>query len=358
MASISTTVDAPSTGDCDQSGYFWDICTWTTPSYSGCCNVDPCQSPIGCPQAENIPNLTITVTSTSSEEVTIITETETVPSSISTLTITRSSRIIRTSKTSKTSKTPTISTTSTTPIPSSVSSSSTPTPGAGALTSPTSSATSTAASESSGGHGMTVSVSSLVGIVIGCSFFAIFVSLSAFWWWSRRRRRKSEKQEEAEAHAQAERLASSGDGDEPVPPGLESIFSPMAQAGPGSVFDRTEGRMGKGESMLGFSPLAHGQQHHSGTSASGAHSSLASPLTAETSWAPGLPSSPSELDSTQVHEAGTVPGPWSETTELDSRPVPPVEAEEGLRATLNSTQEEREAGMYANSWTRFQDVQL
>ncbi|KAK4105979.1 hypothetical protein N658DRAFT_519623 [Parathielavia hyrcaniae] len=206
---------------------------------------------------------------------------------------------------------------------------------------------------------MTISVSTLVGIVLSCSFFAIFVSLSAFWWWSRRRRRKSEKQEEAKAHAhaQAERVASSGGGNEPVSPELELVFNPLARIGPGSVFDRTEGRMGKGESVLGLSPLAHGQ-HHSGTLASGAHSSLASPLTPNSSWGPGLPSRTPELDSAQIHEAAT--GPWAQTErqEVDARPVPRVEAKEGLRATLNSTQEEREAGTYATSWTRFQNVQL
>jgi hypothetical protein len=45
-------------------------------------------------------------------------------------------------------------------------------------------------------------------------------------------------------------------------------------------------------------------------------------------------------------------------TELDSRHVAREETEGGPRATLNSTQQEREAGTYANSWTKFNNVQL
>jgi hypothetical protein len=115
--------------------------------------------------------------------------------------------------------------------------------------------------------------------------------------------------------------------------------------------------MGTGESMLGFSPLAH--DPHSSTLTGGAHSSLISPLAPGPSWGSGLSSSPSELDSTPVHgAAGRASGSRAETAELDSRPAPQAETDGVLRATLNSTQQERETGTYANSWTRFQNVQL
>lgn len=110
--------------------------------------------------------------------------------------------------------------------------------------------------------------------------------------------------------------------------------------------------------MLAFSPLT--QDAYPSTLSSGAHSSslLVSPLTPAGSWGSGIPHAPPELDSTPVGEGLGVLRPI-EAAELDSRPVA-EEAAEGTppRATLNSTQQEREAGTYANSWTRFQNVQV
>jgi len=83
---------------------------------------------------------------------------------------------------------------------------------------------------------MTISVSALVGIVVGCGIVAIFAALVACMWWGRRRREKKEER------VHTERLGSSrGLGEEQVPRGLESVFNPMTQSGRGSVFDRSEG---------------------------------------------------------------------------------------------------------------------
>lgn len=77
--------------------------------------------------------------------------------------------------------------------------------------------------------------------MVGCGIAVIFVALVACMWWGRRRREKREKSDHPE------RLASPrGLGDDQIPPGLDSIFNPMAQNGPGSVFDRTEGMSGVG----------------------------------------------------------------------------------------------------------------
>jgi hypothetical protein len=72
--------------------------------------------------------------------------------------------------------------------------------------------------------------------VVGCSIVVIVAALMTCMWWGRRRREKEEKLD----HAQ--RIGSSrGLDEDQVPPGLESVFNPMTQSGPGSVFDRTEG---------------------------------------------------------------------------------------------------------------------
>lgn len=205
---------ANATGDptCNtQSGYSWYICTWTTPYYSGCCSVDPCrEEPIGCPASatgEPVP------------DAVVLTITSYVPEG--TVTLTTTAR--HSSSASST--------------PSSSSASPPPTPGAGApTTSPTISSTSTVGNDNSSGNGMALSVSALIGTVLACGFVAIFAALSACMWWGRRRRQKKEKQEQADGA-----LSSRGVDEELVPPGLESVFNPMAQSGPGSIFDRAEG---------------------------------------------------------------------------------------------------------------------
>jgi len=193
-------------------------------------------------------------------------------------------------------------------------------------------------------------------------------------WWARRKREKREKKELA-------RLDSSrSPGDERVPPGLESVFNPMSQAGPGSVFDRAEGmlpnsleahvghghpdpdftrlgRMSKAVSMIG--------SHLSG----GGYSSWTNSLTPATTMVTGpgympggqvLTPSPSELDGTPVYVThGGTPEPLRGPTELECPGQSVLRYEEGYetRATLNST-EERQSGTYANSWTRFQNIQV
>jgi hypothetical protein len=111
----------------------------------------------------------------------------------------------------------------------------------------------------------------------------------------------------------------------------------------------------KGESTLGLSPLVRDSRFSSGM-----HSGLIRPLTPASTFGTGLglSLSPSELDSTPVHEVpAKVPELRGSPAELGSEAV----AQEMVckpRATLNSTQQERESGTYANSWARFQNVQL
>lgn len=87
---------------------------------------------------------------------------------------------------------------------------------------------------------------------------------------------------------------------------------------------------------------------------SGRNSGLISPLSPASSWGLGLPSSPSELDSTPASSSAQRDG----VAELDSRHVVKEVPEGAPRATLNSTQQEREVGTYANSWTKFNNAQL
>lgn len=229
MAVSKTTIGATNR-ECDQqNGYFWYICSLTTPAYSGCCRVDPCnEQPIGCPAF---------ATPQSDLDETVLTLTSYVPSSTLTITRTASQHISSDSSTSSSeSLTPSSSFDSSTPFSTSTP---TPTPGASAPTSPTISSTSTADNDNSKGNGLTISVSALIGIVLACGIVSILAALSLCMWWGRRRRQKNEKRD------QIQRVVSSRGLDEDlVPPGLESVFNPMAQSGPGSVFDRGEGEDG------------------------------------------------------------------------------------------------------------------
>ncbi len=204
--------ETPSDPVCDtQDGYFWYICTWTTPYYSGCCGVDPCnQEPFGCPASatgEPIPDET-TVTITSN-----------VPAS--TLTITKTAQ--------HTSPSASLSTPLTSSRPTSA-------PGAVASTIPTISPTSAATNDGGSGHGLTISVGALVGIVLACGIVAIFGALSACMWWGRRR--PPQKDEKSE---QVERAVSSRGMDEgPLSPGLESSLNSTGQGEPGGAFGQAE----------------------------------------------------------------------------------------------------------------------
>ncbi|GAB1311208.1 hypothetical protein MFIFM68171_01418 [Madurella fahalii] len=306
-----------------ESGYLWYICTWTHPDYSGCCRVDPCKrNPVGCPSyARGVP---------------VTSSIDTTPAS-STRTTTVVDTVVETSSTLAATATATV------PVPPETSSA----PGLGADIQRSAALSGPSAVGDSSSNGMTLSVSALVGIVVGCAMVAIFMALAAGMWWGRRRREKDEKYEKYE---HAERLASSRGLDvEHMTPGLGSVFNPTAQNGPGSIFDRAEGRMSKGESLPGFTPVPCG----------GHSSHLVSHLSSGSSIGAGLPSSPSELDSTPIHgDSARLSAPQTGAAELESHPVAQDETIPEPRATLNSTQEERNAGTYANSWTMFQDVQL
>lgn len=187
----------------NHNGYFWYTCNENALlSYSGCCLVDPCaQTPIGCPtRFQQHPSIVPTTTSISAS-----TDHETVSQSFTT-----ASSVSSPSPTSETSS-----------------------PGSPA--SPIIPSTSNADSDSRS-HGVALSVGSIVGIIVGCGFAVIFASLMACMWWGRRQREKDEKRDHLE------RVASSrGMDEDQMPPGLGSVFNPMAQSGRGSVFDRAEG---------------------------------------------------------------------------------------------------------------------
>ncbi|KAK4177672.1 hypothetical protein QBC36DRAFT_371016 [Triangularia setosa] len=155
-------------------------------------------------------------------------------------------------------------------------------------------ATATIATTADISHGMTISINALVGVVVGCTIAVIFVALVTCMWWSRRRRERDEKRE------QAQRLASPQLVDEElVPPGLEGVFNPMASNGPGSIFDRAEGRMSKISHESGSFPnLPLRDSCMSG----GAHSKLAaSPLSPNTPNTSECPPRSVELESTSTH---------------------------------------------------------
>ncbi|KAK3310304.1 uncharacterized protein B0T15DRAFT_32538 [Chaetomium strumarium] len=356
MDSTETAIDTTSRVCETQSGYIWYICTWKHPYYSGCCRVDPCkQDPIGCPigwpaSARGHPVATTDSASTS--------------------------RPRTTSRTSPIRTTPGLTRTETAAASSSPSPSSTPTPGAGAGTTATISSTSTAVNANNSSSGITLSVGALVGIVVACAAVAVIAALSTcMWWWGRCRQRRDS--------IAPSLLVVSGPVKEPNPSALEPVFdSSVAHSMPRGVSDPASGMapcssqhhgntqgtsnpshwgpmvvVVKEDSMMS-SPPARGL--HLSNPSSDAHSSHASSLAPGNSWGVGvsLASSPSELGSAVVRremEGGQAT--QSEAVEIDSRPIV-NEAVESPRATLSSTQRERDTGTYANSWTRFQNLQL
>lgn len=141
----------------------------------------------------------------------------------------------------------------------------------------------------------------------------------------------------------------------------------------------------KGESMLGPSPSVNDNRFSSATQSgfirprtptsttgplvrdsrvgSGMHNDFIGPITPVSAFGPGLgpglPLSLSELDSTPIQEAPTNDQELrKDPAESDSPPTGQAEAGCQPRATLNSTQQDRETGTYANSWAKFQNVQL
>ncbi|KAK3989212.1 hypothetical protein QBC44DRAFT_328220 [Cladorrhinum sp. PSN332] len=326
MASIGTiTVDTGPPKACETASiYSWYYCYSGHSSYAGCCNVNPCVS-LNCPPTASGE----TISSTS-----IITTPLSLSLSLS-LSSSTSSPIV----------------TSTPPVP---------------YTAPTT-------TDGGSSHGMSLPVSAIVGIVVGCGIAALFAALATSMWYGRHRRERREKRQ----HAQRLATPRSID-DESVPPGLESVFNPMASDGPGSVFDRAEGRMSKAsrESFLGYNPPVR-ENYMSGTTQLGLANPIASPGI-RNSYASGTPGHPasylspnsamnprhsvvplSELDAAPVAELPTasesaqsksnIEGitPTSEPSTIETK------APDGLRATLNSTPEERESNTYPNSWTKF-----
>ncbi|KAK4245642.1 hypothetical protein C7999DRAFT_42862 [Corynascus novoguineensis] len=129
-------------------------------------------------------------------------------------------------------------------------------------------------------------------------------------WWGRRRREKKEER------VHTERLGSSrGLGEEQVPRGLESVFNPMTQSGRGSVFDRSEGRMAKADSLVGFCPLSYDLRHS--VVSGGSQSGIVSPPNPNNAWEFETPSSTSELGSSPIH--GEPIGPTGRIEKAESR---------------------------------------
>jgi hypothetical protein len=85
---------------------------------------------------------------------------------------------------------------------------------------------------------VTLSAHELVGVVVSCTVVAILAAVCAYMWWRRRRRDDAAKKKQT-----GRPTMSRGVGDEQIPSGMESFFNPMAQSGPGSVFDRDQGML-------------------------------------------------------------------------------------------------------------------
>ncbi|AEO54239.1 hypothetical protein MYCTH_2123119 [Thermothelomyces thermophilus ATCC 42464] len=162
--------------------------------------------------------------------------------------------------------------------------------------------------------------------------------------WSRHRREKKEER------VHVARLDSSrGPGEELIPPGLESVFNPMAQIGPGSVFDRSEGRMAKADSLVGFSPLMHSSRQS--ILSSGAHHGIGtvSPLSPDSSGGCASRYSPPELDTNPIRGGMINSTKHNKQANIGPQIVRGEEAEAVPRATLGATENERETGTYVNS---------
>ncbi|KAL2199718.1 hypothetical protein P885DRAFT_66635 [Corynascus similis CBS 632.67] len=163
--------------------------------------------------------------------------------------------------------------------------------------------------------------------------FTIFAALVACMWWGRRRREKKEER------VHTERLDSSrGLGEEQVPRGLESVFNPMTQSGRGSVFDRSEGRMAKADSLVGFSPLSYDlrQSVVGGDSQSG----IVDPPNPNNAREFRTPSSISELGSNPIHGGPIGPTGRIEKAESRSQTARRSKAEAIPRAILDTTEQE------------------
>ncbi|KAK4165840.1 hypothetical protein QBC43DRAFT_207794 [Cladorrhinum sp. PSN259] len=221
MASLVTSIIDTEPKICQTaSSYSWYHCSSGDTSFAGCCRVDPCANFVDCPlSARGEPVASTSAIATSSLS----------------------------SSSSSSSLTP--------PGPYTAPTSASPTAGGGSS------------------HGMSVSVSAIVGIVVGCGIAAIFAVLATLMWYGRRRRERREKRQ----HAQRLETPRTID-DELVPPGLESVFNPMDSNGPGSVFDRTEGRMSKAsrESFIVQNPPVR-ESYMSGTTQFGLVNHIAAP---------------------------------------------------------------------------------
>ncbi|KAK4224601.1 hypothetical protein QBC38DRAFT_370658 [Podospora fimiseda] len=295
---------------CETSSiYSWHICVYYSISYSGCCSVNPCLS-YSCPVeargkvASSTPIVTTTSPSSSSP-----------PPPPPPLSLPSSS------------STPGPTATSTQPVP---------------YTDPTT-------TNGGSSHGMSLSVSVIVGIVVGCGIVAIFAALATTMWYGRHRRERREKRQNAQRLATPRHID-----DELVPPGLESVFNPMASNGPGSVFDRAEGRMSKASAESFYPPVR--ENYMSGSPQFGLYVSHLSPNSAMNP----RPSSvvPPELDSAPVIELPATSDSAQSTSYTHgisptNEHIAELSATEGLRATLNSTPEDKMSNTYANSWSKF-----
>ncbi|KAL1837047.1 hypothetical protein VTJ49DRAFT_2884 [Mycothermus thermophilus] len=345
-----------------QTGYF------ATPSHSDYHHRDPCKNFfIGGPLSARAETDKPGENSSSSSSSKLAQTTKTPPTDISTTATVKETSTHKQSSQPRppptSSPSPTISPPSSTgPPPTTTIASTTPTP------------TDSGASDSNGV--MTLSISALVGIVVSCVIVFLFAALSAYMWWRRYRRDKAKKDQEEQVQRGVFRWESRGAGqrqdeEDQFPSGMDSVFDPMAQAGPGSVFDRAQGRMGSVDVMLNSRPPTSSHDPISPASGAPASSSSNSPLAITVHPQTfSLPTSPVELDSVPVDNqrdmdvagaAPTHPANNNKTTtkpETNSRRSWVGEGSLVPRATLNATEREMEAGMYANSWSRFQGVQL
>lgn len=243
--------------------------------------------------------------------------------------------------------------------------------------------------------------------MVSCAAVFLFAALSAYMWWRRYRRDKKEKEKAgdkggggggggrggglwsgfsrgsgSQRHQQHQQQQLGNQqplvDEDQFPLGMDSVFNPMAQNGPGSVFDRAQGMyrrsrkgvwtrrvlpigdvtnkpcfsagcMGSVNSMLGRNSISSDSPTQLG-SHTGVGTSKMSPEIP--------PTSPVELDSVPVGRGTAAPARPEKRAKPETRGSWWGEENSVLRATLNATEQERKAGMYANSWSKFQGVQL
>lgn len=320
-----------------QVGYPSWSCSFHEQYFTGCCSVDACrQTPVGCPESAQPITVTPFLTSTASL-------TSTGQTHLSTTAVTTDTTNITTSPSADQS------------APSSqIVTSSGPTSDAGP----------------SSPNGILIPISALVVLVVGSVFFLITGAITACMRWGKHQRKRDQ------ARKAASESVTKPLGEGQLPPDLNSSAIPHAHGGPGYIADEVGGRLtpklveppflGAGNSSRTGEPVMLGSvlPTRENTRNGGEHGILTSPATLAGTASSDLSPNLSELESTPTHrEFGIVSQPNHWVIELDclasERDSPSGQGRPGeeLRATLSSTQIERDSNTYVNSWTKYGNVQ-